>query len=125
MRLTPAHRKQINAAARWTCNLHHCEVGAKVDQYTKHGEWKFNTLFLTDPDSEDLGDIYWLRDVKEIEDHPSGRAELDVYVYARTRWGDQELHTNIAVEFVGTEIVAIYEPMGTRKRMLFQAPVAV
>lgn len=112
MKITPADRKAINAYARTVClnGFSHTEAsyrGCTAD-HPDHDDDHLNLAFFTPECRHDLVDFVWLRDLKEVEDHPSGRVEIDFYVYSR-----HELETNITAEWQDGKLVRVYDPTGT------------
>lgn len=126
MRITTAMRKAINQKARETMRFGpfgHVEVRINFCTNADHAEHQtfdyryYNQVFYDIKACEpDLDDLRWLRDLKEVEDHPSGRVELDLYVYSRPSFtgsyrhyvmSDSELDHNLLAVFQDGELQSI------------------
>jgi hypothetical protein len=95
VKIRPEHRKAINQKARETMSFGpfgHVEVrinycyhrGEPGHEAHRGREYEFyNQAFYDESCEPDLADLTWLRDLKAVEDHPSGLVELDLYVYSR------------------------------------------
>ncbi len=107
MRITPADRKVINDYARSVRGLaifSHCESAFRylpdVTEGPASEQWLNLAYFgITTPEigRTDLADFGpRLADLQNVEDHPSGLAIVDFYVYGRDRVGaEQQLDTNV------------------------------
>lgn len=120
MRITDAHRTQIRQAVK-LIEPGRTQLYMAFRQTDEHDG--FNLLKLVDeaqlaPGSvgdTDLYESYPLNGIRVIEDVPSGRGRIDVYVYGRG-----ELLTNVVVAFgADGEIESIHEgplrPLYTRE----------
>jgi hypothetical protein len=102
MRITPALRKEINAAVRRCTDGANpfAEVGLRAADSKAERPWLPNALNW-DVDS-DLGDIVALRMLRSIDEHTAAPncAVLDLYVTTGSStkaWGGRELETNVYV----------------------------
>jgi hypothetical protein len=94
MKITPALRREINAAVRQ--HVRKSSPLAEVGYRDVNGRRTANCLLW--PEDSDLWDKRRLSETSTIEDDPAhpGYAELDLYVYAG-RGHDRELETNVGI----------------------------
>jgi len=96
MKLRSATKKQINEQARRLCwgGMHHVEVCERTGlcgHYEHNSRRPIDNVLLFGECESDLWGTLPLGRVKEVMDHESGRAVLDLYVYGRGSFGPTDL----------------------------------